>query len=63
MYLTVPMYLVSLGAGFLYAVVNYYVPSLPLEESQVTWLVLGILTLLNVDVVQALRKRGVAGIR
>ena len=63
MYLSVPMYLVALGASFLYAVIQNYFPNLPLTEEQILWLVLSVLALLNVDVVQALRKRGVAGIR
>ena len=54
MYLTVPMYLVALGASFLYALIKYFAPDLPLEESQVVWLVITILAALNVDVVQAL---------
>lgn len=54
MYLTVPMYLVALGAAFLYAVIKYFAPELPLTEDQVLWLVLTVLALLNVDVVQAL---------
>ena len=63
MYLTVPMYLVALGAAFLYAVIKNFAPDLPLTEDQVVWLIVTILTALNVDVVQALRNRGVAGIR
>jgi len=63
MYISVPYYLVVLAAGFIYAVINNYVPDLPLTEEQVLWLVLSILAALNVDVVQALRKQGVAGIR
>lgn len=58
MYLTVPMYLVALGAAFLYAVIKYFAPALPLTEDQVLWLVLTILALLNVDVVQSLWRRG-----
>ena len=63
MYLTVPMYLAALGAAFLYAIIKNFVPDLPLTEGQVLWLVLTILAALNIDVVQALRKQGVAGIR
>lgn len=63
MYLTVPMYLVALGAAFLYAVIKYFAPDLPLTEDQVVWVIVTILAALNVDVVQALRKQGVAGIR
>ena len=62
MILTVPMYLVALFAAFLYAIIENYAPGLPLTEEQVLWLVLTILAALNVDVVQALRNRGV-GIR
>lgn len=54
MYLSVPYYLVALGASFLYAIIKNFAPDLPLEESQVLWLVLTVLALLNVDVVQAL---------
>lgn len=56
MYLTVPMYLVALGASFLFAVIKNFAPELPLTEDQVLWLVLTILAALNVDVVQALWK-------
>lgn len=63
MYLTVPMYLVALGVAFLYAIIKNFAPDLPLTEEQVLWLVLTILAALNIDVVQALRKQGVAGIR
>jgi hypothetical protein len=54
----IPYYLVVLAAGFLYAVVKNFVPSLPLTEEQVLWAVIAILALLNVDVVTALRKVG-----
>jgi hypothetical protein len=54
MYISVPYYLVALGAGFLYAVIYYFVPDLPLTEEQVLWLILTVLAALNVDVVQAL---------
>ena len=50
-----PYYLVVLGAGFIYAVVHNYVPTLPLTNEQVLWVVLAVLAALNVDVVQALR--------
>ncbi len=54
MYLQIPYYLVALGAAFLYAVIHNYAPDLPLEESQVLWIVLTVLAALNVDVTQAL---------
>lgn len=54
MYISVPYYLVALGASFLYAVIHNFAPDLPLEESQVLWIVLTILAALDVDVVQAL---------
>lgn len=54
MYITVPMYLVVLGASFLYAIIKNFAPELPLTQDQVLWLVLTILAALNVDVVQAL---------
>lgn len=59
MKISVPYYLVALAAAFLYAVIHAYVPDLPLTEEQIVWLVVTILTALNVDVVQALRKQGV----
>lgn len=58
MRISVPYYLVTLAAAFLYAVIHNYVPDLPLTEEQVVWVVVTILTLLNVDVVQALWYRG-----
>ena len=63
MVLSVPVYLVTLFAAFLYAVIKNFAPDLPLTEDQVVWLVLFILAALNVDVVQALRSARVAGIR
>lgn len=63
MYISIPYYIVALFVAFLYAVIKNFAPDLPLEESQVLWLVLTILAALNVDVVQALRKQGVSGIR
>lgn len=61
MKISVPYYLVALGAAFLYAVIHNYVPSLPLTNEQVLWVVIAILTALNVDVVNALRVRGLLG--
>ena len=58
MKISIPYYLVALTAGFLYAVVHNYVPALPLTNEQVLWIVLAILAVLNVDVVQALKVRG-----
>ena len=58
MKVSLPYHLVALFAGLVYAVVNYYVPSLPLTTEQVLWGVMALLALLNVDVVQALRFRG-----
>lgn len=58
MRISVPYYLVALAAAFIYAVIHNYVPDLPLTEEQVVWVVVVILTALNVDVVQALRQRG-----
>lgn len=58
MKISVPYYLVALFAAFLYAVIHNYVPTLPLTEEQVLWVVLTILALLNVDVVQALWRTG-----
>ena len=61
MKVNVPYYLVALFAGFVYAVINNYFPDLPLTNEQVLWAVIAILTLLNVDVVQTLRRRGLLG--
>ena len=58
MKVSLPYYLVALFAGLVYAIIKNYVPSLPLTEEQVLWAVMAILALLNVDVVQALRVRG-----
>lgn len=58
MKVSVPYYLVALLAGFVYAVINHYVPTLPLTNEQVLWIILTILAALNVDVVNALRVRG-----
>lgn len=61
MKVNVPYYLVVLFAGFVYAVINNYFPNLPLTNEQVLLAIVAILTLLNVDVVQALRNRGLLG--
>lgn len=58
MKVSVPYYLVALLAGFVYAVINHYVPTLPLTNEQVLWVILSIMALLNVDVVNALRVQG-----
>jgi len=50
MVLSVPVYLVALLALFLYAVINHYVPTLPLTQDQVQWVIVTILTLAGVDV-------------
>jgi len=55
MKISLPYYLVTLFAGFVYAIIKNYAPGLPLTEEQVLWLVIAVLTLLNVDVVNALR--------
>lgn len=56
MKISIPVYLVALGAGFLYAVIHYYVPTLPLTQDQVQWIVVTILTLAGVDITNAIRK-------
>jgi hypothetical protein len=61
MKLSLPYYLVAMFAGLVYSIINYYVPTLPLTNEQVVWVVLSILALLNVDVTQALRARGLLG--
>lgn len=58
MKVSLPVYLVGLFVAFVYAVIHYYVPSLPLTEEQVMWAVVFILAALNIDVVNALRVRG-----
>lgn len=58
MKISIKYYLVALFASFVYAVVHEYVPGLPLTNEQVLWVVIALLALLNVDVVQALRARG-----
>ncbi len=55
MKLQVPVYLIALLAAFVYAVVKYYVPTLPLTQDQVQWVIITILTLAGVDVVNAIR--------
>ena len=61
MRIQLPYYLVALAASFIYAVIHNYVPDLPLTQEQVVWVVVFILTALNVDVTQALRQRGLLG--
>ena len=56
MTLSVPVYLVALLAGFIYAVVKNYWPDLPLTQEQVQYIIIAILTLAGVDVVNAIRK-------
>lgn len=58
MKISVPYYIVALLAGFVYAVINYYVPDLPLTSDQVLWIIIAILAALNIDVTNALRVRG-----
>ena len=58
MKVSIPVYVVALVASFVYALVKYYVPSLPFNEEQVLYVIVIVLTLLNVDVVQALRVKG-----
>ena len=61
MKIQLPYYLVVLAAGFIYAIIHNYVPDLPLTNEQVLWVVIAVLTLLNVDVTQALKARGLLG--
>lgn len=56
MVLSVPVYLVALLAGFIYAVVKNYFPDVPLTVEQVQYIIIAILTLAGVDVVNAIRK-------
>lgn len=58
MKLSFPAYVVALVAGFLYALLKYYVPTLPFDESQILWAIVVILTALHIDVTQALRAAG-----
>lgn len=61
MKLSLPYYLVAMFAGLIYSVVNYYVPTLPLTNEQVVWVVVAILALLQVDVTNALKAQGLLG--
>lgn len=55
MKISLPAYLVALFVSFAYAVIHYYVPTLPLTQDQVQWVVVMILTAAGVDVVNAIR--------
>ena len=57
MKISLPYYLVALGAGFVYAVLKQYYPDLPLTEEQVIYIIVFILAALNVDVTQALKAK------
>ena len=61
MKLSLPVYLVGLFVGLVYAIVKNYVPTIPLTEEQVMWFVLLVLAALNVDVTQALKAQGFLG--
>lgn len=61
MKVSLPVYLVTLFVAFVYAVIHNYFPTLPLTEEQIMWAVVAILTLLHVDVVNALRVKGLLG--
>lgn len=56
MKLSVPVYLVALAAGFVFAVVQHYFPNIPVTQDQIQWFIVTILTLAGVDVVNAIRK-------
>ena len=50
-----PYYLVVLVVGLVYGVLKTNFPDLPFSQEAVLWVVLTVLTALNVDVVTALR--------
>ncbi len=56
MKLSIPVYVVALVAGFVYALLKNYFPDLPLTEDQVQFIILAILTLFGVDVTAAINK-------
>ena len=56
MVLSVPIYLIALLASFVYAAIQHYVPSLPLTQDQVQWVIVTLLTLAGVDITNAIRK-------
>lgn len=55
MKLSVSSYVVGLVVSFVYAIVKYYVPTLPLSEDFVQWVFLTILAVAGVDVTAALK--------
>jgi len=55
MKLSISSYVVGLVVSFVYAIVKYYLPDLPLSEDFVQWVFLTILALAGVDVVSALK--------
>ena len=55
MKVSLPVYVVGLVAAFLYGLLKYYVPTLPFSEEQVLFVLVAILSLLHIDVVQALK--------
>jgi flagellar biosynthesis protein FliR len=57
MKVSLPVYVVGLVVTFVYGIVKYYVPTLPLDEAGVQWIILGILSALSVDVTQGLKAR------
>lgn len=63
MKVALPYYVVGLVAGFVYALVKYYVPTLPFTEDQVLYVILVVLTLLHIDVINALRVQGLLRIK
>lgn len=58
MKISIPIYIVALLASFVYALVKYLVPTLPVTEEQVLFIIVAILTLAGIDVVQALKAQG-----
>lgn len=58
MKLSIPVYVVGLVAAFLYGLLKFYVPTLPFSVDQVLYVILAILALLHIDVVQALKSKG-----
>ena len=53
---SLPVYIVTLFATFIFGILSYYVPGFVFTPEQVLWAIVTILTLLGVDVTQTLLK-------
>lgn len=58
MKISLPVYVVALVVSFVYGLLKGYFPDLPFSEEQIRWLFEGLLALLGVDVVNALKSGG-----